>query len=92
MCGALAGAVMASGIAVGRSGPGTPWEPSYEAADELRRRWVADQDAVTCDDVVSRIGGMDLPERWAHCALLVGRSARWVIEVTGAKGVASTDA
>jgi hypothetical protein len=48
-----------------------------------------DQDAETCDDVVSRIGGMHLPERWAHCTMLVGRTARWVIEI--AEGGAASE-
>ncbi len=82
ICGALAGGVMATGMVVGRSRPTDEWEPSYDAAGELRRRWIEDQDAETCDEVVTRIGGMHLPERWAHCALLVGRTARWVVEIT----------
>jgi C_GCAxxG_C_C family probable redox protein len=81
ICGALAGGVMASGLVAGRSSAQDEWEPSYDAAGELRRRWIEDQDAETCDDVVTRIGGMHLPERWAHCTMLVGRTARWVIEI-----------
>lgn len=81
MCGALAGGVMACGLLAGRTSPSDAWEPSYDAAGELRRRWVADQQAESCDEVVARIGDMDAPERWAHCAELVGRTARWVIEV-----------
>jgi C_GCAxxG_C_C family probable redox protein len=86
VCGALAGGVMACGLIAGRNGPDEPWEPSYYATAELRRRWIEDQDAETCDEVVSRIGGMHLPERWAHCTLLVGRTARWVVEVTEEAG------
>lgn len=81
ICGALAGGVMASGLFAGRSSAEDEWEPSYDAAGELRRRWVDDQDAETCDEVVSRLGGMHLPERWAHCTMLVGRTARWVVEI-----------
>ena len=36
---------------------------------------------MSCDEVVVRIGGMHLPERWAHCTMLVGRTARWVVEI-----------
>lgn len=86
MCGALAGGVMASGLMRGRTRPEDPWEPSYDAAAELRRRWMDDQGAETCDEVVTRIGGMHLPERWAHCAQLVGRSARWVLEIAEDQG------
>ncbi len=86
MCGALAGAVMASGMFTGRTSPQQPWEPSYSAAGELRRRWVEDQQAETCDEVVARIGDMDDPARWAHCAMLVGRSARWVVEILEDQG------
>jgi C_GCAxxG_C_C family probable redox protein len=85
-CGALAGAVMAAGLLGGREGPDDAWEPSYDAAGELRRRFVADQDASACDEIVARIGDMDSPERWAHCAELVGRSARWVVEIAETEG------
>jgi len=85
-CGALAGAVMAVGLLAGREGPDDAWEPSYDAAAELRRRFVADQDASTCDDVVARVGQMVSPERWAHCAQLVGSNARWVVEIAEARG------
>lgn len=86
ICGALAGGVMASGLLAGRTSPKDAWEPSYDAAAELRRRWMDDQEAETCDEVVTRIGGMHLPERWAHCTMLVGRTARWVIEIAEAEG------
>jgi hypothetical protein len=54
----------------------------------LRKRWVEDQSAESCDEVVARIGGMHLPERWAHCTMLVGRTARWVLEVVEAEETA----
>jgi C_GCAxxG_C_C family probable redox protein len=81
VCGALAGGVMASGIFSGREAATDGWEPSYDAAAERRSRWVDDQEAETCDEVVSRIGGMRLPQRWAHCTLLGGKTARWVVEI-----------
>lgn len=87
ICGALAGGVMASGLVTGRTHSGDAWEPSYDAAAELRRRWIDDQEAETCDEVVKRIGGMHLPERWAHCTMLVGRTARWVVEIAEDEGV-----
>lgn len=86
ICGALAGGVMASGLISGRTSPTDEWEPSYDAAAELRRRWMADQGAGTCDEVAERLGGMDRPERWAHCAMLVGRTARWVIQIAEQDG------
>jgi C_GCAxxG_C_C family probable redox protein len=85
-CGALAGAVMAAGLLGGREGPQDAWEPSYDAAGELRRRFIADQDASACGEVVARIGDMDSPERWAHCTELVGKSARWVVEIAEIEG------
>lgn len=81
ICGALAGAVMASGIVLGRTRAADAWEPSYEAAAELRRRWVEQERAETCNEVAERFGGMDAPERWAHCTELVGLAARWVVEI-----------
>ena len=83
-CGALAGAVMAAGMLAGRDGPDDDWRPSYDAAGDLRKRFVEDQGAITCDEIVTRIGGMHLPQRWAHCADLVGRCARWVVEIAEA--------
>lgn len=87
ICGALAGGVMALGMLAGRRESSEPWEPSYYAAAELRKRWVEDQSAESCDEVVRRIGGMHLPERWAHCTMLVGRTARWVIEIAERDGL-----
>ncbi|MCX8007297.1 MAG: C-GCAxxG-C-C family protein [Coriobacteriia bacterium] len=81
ICGALAGAVMATGIVFGREHACDPWEPSYDAAGELRRRWVAYEGAETCSEVAERHGGMESPRRWAHCAELVGLAARWVVEI-----------
>ena len=72
---------MASGMLAGRDGPDDDWRPSYDAAAELRRRFVAEQDATTCDEIVARIGGMHLPQRWTHCAELVGICTRWVVEI-----------
>ncbi len=86
MCGALAGGVMAAGLLAGRETAQDLWEPSYDAAAELRARWVDDQDAETCDEVVRRIGRMRDPERWAHCTLLVGTTARWVVEIAEREG------
>lgn len=91
ICGALAGGVMATGLVTGRSTPDHEWEPSYDAAGELRRRWTEDQNAETCEDVVARIGGMHLPERWAHCTMLVGRTARWVMEIVSEHEPARVD-
>jgi C_GCAxxG_C_C family probable redox protein len=82
ICGALAGGVMAIGLSSGRVSPQESWEPSYYATAELRRRWVEDQRAESCDEVVQRIGTMDMPERWEHCTALVGRTARWVVEIS----------
>lgn len=86
ICGALAGGVMAVGLLAGRAEPDDEWEPSYDAAAELRRRWVEDQDAQSCDEVVERIGGMHLPQRWAHCTVLVGTTARWVVQIAEEQG------
>lgn len=86
ICGALAGGVMACGLLSGRTSPDDAWEPSYFASNALRERWVDDQEATSCDEVVQRIGGMHLPERWAHCTMLVGRTARWVIEIAEEDG------
>jgi C_GCAxxG_C_C family probable redox protein len=85
-CGALAGSVMAAGLLTGRRGPEDAWEPVYDFAGELRRRFVADQNAESCNEIVARIGDMDDPERWDHCTMLVGRCARWVVEIAEERG------
>lgn len=80
-CGALAGAVMAVGMLAGRDSPGDAWEPSYDAAGELRRRFVEEQSATTCEEIATRMGGMRHPARWAHCAELCGSCAEWVVGI-----------
>ena len=79
---------MAAGLLTGRRGPQDAWEPVYDFAAELRGRFVADQHADTCDAIVTRIGDMDDPGRWTHCAQLVGRCARWVVEIAEEHGTA----
>lgn len=86
-CGALAGAVMAAGLLCGRRDASDPWEPVWEFAGELERRFAADQDAVTCAAIVERIGEMGDDARWEHCTGLTGRCARWVIEIAAERGM-----
>ncbi len=85
-CGALAGAVMAAGLLCGREEPSDAWEPSYDAAGELCKRFVEDERASTCEEVVAPFGDMGAPGRWVHCADLVGRCARWVVEIAEREG------
>ncbi len=80
-CGALGGGVMAMGLLGGRTGPQDPWEPIWHATAQLRERFAQDQGTTLCDPICESRGGMDHPARWAHCAKLVGRSARWVVEI-----------
>lgn len=80
-CGALAGAVMAAGLLTGRQSASDAWEPVWEFAGELQRRFVADQGTDECGAIVERIGEMGDPRRVAHCTGLTGRCARWVVEI-----------
>lgn len=80
-CGALAGGVMAMGLVGGRTAAGQPWEPVWDATDALRARFAADQDTTFCGPISESHGGMDHPERWAHCTDLVGRTAGWVVRI-----------
>jgi len=80
-CGALAGGVMAMGLVGGRTSAQDAWEPVWGATAELRGRFETDQGTTLCDPISESHGGMDHPERWAHCTELVGRTARWVIEI-----------
>ncbi len=85
-CGALAGAVMAIGALAGRRGPDDPWEPSYDAAAEVYRRFEDLEDTWTCAVIAERHGGMRHPARWGHCAELCGACAGWVIEIAEREG------
>ncbi|MCG2807058.1 MAG: C-GCAxxG-C-C family protein [Coriobacteriia bacterium] len=80
-CGAMAGGVMAMGLVGGRTGSEQPWEPIWEATATLRSRFAQDQGTTLCDPISESHGGMDHPLRWAHCTELVGRTARWVVEI-----------
>lgn len=80
-CGALAGGVMAMGLLGGRTDPTDPWEPVWDATAELRLRFELDQRTTNCEPISSAHGGMSHPRRWAHCTELVGRTARWVVEI-----------
>jgi len=80
-CGALAGGVMAMGLVGGRTSAEDAWEPVWDATASLRGRFEADQHTTLCDPISDAHGGMDHPLRWAHCTDLVGRTARWVIEI-----------
>jgi C_GCAxxG_C_C family probable redox protein len=86
-CGALAGAVMAAGLIAGRQDATEPWEPIWEFAGELQRRFVSDQGTEECGVIVARIGEMGDPARWRHCEALTGRCARWVIEIAENRGL-----
>jgi C_GCAxxG_C_C family probable redox protein len=86
-CGALAGAVMAAGLLTGRRSNDDPWEPVWDFAGELQRRFVADEGTDECGVIVERIGGMEDPRRWLHCTGLTGRCARWVVEIAEERGL-----
>lgn len=86
-CGALAGGVMAMGILGGRESADEPWQPAWDATAALRERFHAEEGTTTCDVISDRHGGMRHPQRWAHCTGLVGRTARWVVEIAEARGL-----
>lgn len=85
-CGALAGGVMAMGLLGGRTSAQEPWEPIWDATAELRSRFEADQGTTLCAPISSACGGMSNPARWAHCTELVGRTARWTVEIAEERG------
>ena len=86
VCGALAGAVMGVGLLAGREHNTDAWEPTYYASGELNARWVAHEEASSCEQVAERYGGMRHPQRWAHCTELCGSCARWVVEIAEENG------
>jgi C_GCAxxG_C_C family probable redox protein len=86
-CGALAGAVMAAGLLCGRTSASDAWEPVWEFAGELHRRFTDDQGTEVCGVIVACIGEMEDPERWEHCTRLTGRCARWVVEIAENRGL-----
>lgn len=86
-CGALAGGVMAMGLLGGRESVEDPWQPPWDATADMRERFFEDEGTTLCDTISDRHGGMRHPQRWAHCTELVGKVARWVIEVAQERGM-----
>jgi C_GCAxxG_C_C family probable redox protein len=80
-CGALAGGVMAIGLLAGRESADDDWEPSYYASREFHDWFVAEFSSACCRNIVRQFGGMDGAGRHEHCAVVVGTTAGWVVEL-----------
>ena len=85
-CGALAGAVMAVGLFAGRESAAEAWEPSFYPTRELHDRFRAAFKASCCRTMVRPYGGMDGEGRHAHCAVVTGTAAGWVVEIAEQRG------
>lgn len=75
MCGALAGGVLALGLILGRTEPGTDVRPAFAAAARLRELFLAEFGSTGCADLVRSFAAADSPNA---CRRLSGRTAALV--------------
>ncbi|MDZ4177904.1 MAG: C-GCAxxG-C-C family protein, partial [Coriobacteriia bacterium] len=85
-CGALVGAVMACGLLAGRTHTAGAWEPSTDAAEEIRRAFRTEHGSVSCNCLIRPFGGMDGEGRHAHCARLTGATSAMVVRIAEERG------
>ena len=94
-CGAVTGAVMGLGLALGRSEGGVPVQPAYEATQELMRRFTEEFGTTNCADLLgchlgTPEGQQTFKENQLHlrCTAYTGRAAELAAEIIdGAKSV-----
>jgi len=67
LCGALAGGLMALGLACGRDEPEQSCEEAYDLGAEFRERFIALHGASACRDLLERFGPQ---EHWECCKRL----------------------
>lgn len=75
MCGALAGGVMAIGLAVGRDEPGKSSGQAQRLTVELRRRFIAAHGSSNCGVLRARFGEQ---KDWEQCQRLTAQTAALV--------------
>ncbi|MCB2187170.1 MAG: C-GCAxxG-C-C family protein [Deltaproteobacteria bacterium] len=86
ICGALAGAVLAVGLLLGRDQAGAPWQAAHEAAALLRRRFVAAHGSTNCGELLARFGPQ---ENMARCHRLSGQTAALLAGILEEAGAGS---
>jgi C_GCAxxG_C_C family probable redox protein len=72
LCGALAGGLMALGLARGRDAAGQSCEEAYDLAAEFRERFIARHGASACHVLLEGFGPQ---EDWACCKRLTAETA-----------------
>lgn len=78
LCGALAGGLMAIGLAFGRDSGGQSCEEAYDLAATFRERFLARHGACACHELLERFG----PQRhWECCRRLTGETAGMLFEL-----------
>ena len=85
-CGALAGAIMSMGLFAGRESLADPWEPSFFPSGALHDKFRSAFKASCCRTIVRPFGGMEGEGRHAHCAVVTGAAAGWVVEIAETNG------
>lgn len=80
LCGALAGAVLALGLAYGRDVPGASADAGCNATAEYRRRFIKLHGSTRCRDLLETFGEQD---NWSACKRLVADAAGLLHDVVG---------
>jgi len=85
-CGALVGAIMAVGLLAGRTRTDGAWEPSTDAAEEIRRAFIKKHGSASCARLTRPFGGMCGEGRHEHCARLTGDVSAMVVRIAEERG------
>jgi C_GCAxxG_C_C family probable redox protein len=78
LCGALAGGLMALGLAFGRDIAGTSCDVAYDLAAEFRKRFITRHGSSTCCDLLEGFGEQ---EDWSACKQLVADTSGMLLEL-----------
>ena len=81
ICGALSGAIMALGLTAGRTSPHCDWQFSERLSKEMHELFINKHRTTCCRVLLNRIGGIDSPQRPAHCANITADCAAWVMDL-----------
>ncbi|MDR3641796.1 MAG: C-GCAxxG-C-C family protein [Humidesulfovibrio sp.] len=85
LCGALAGGLMALGLACGRDTPGQSCEKAYDLGAEFREQFMAMHGASACRDLLERFG----PQKdWECCKRLTASAAGLLFDIAHGTGEA----
>jgi len=83
LCGALAGGLMALGLACGRDTPGQSCEKAYDLGAEFREQFMSMHGASVCRDLLERFG----PQKdWECCKRLTANAAGLLFDLANEAG------